>query len=476
MKNCTIGVFLLILSFVEPSFGNNNGSVLSLDTSKIDTCHIYFSLKSGQTSFGKNLIVKAAGMKKPLFEPDFLLEEKTGNVLRDISFTASPAQKSGEYLLNIELKKIPGPGLYQGRVIVKENNQSKYTFVLAVMFWPEDAVVVDPSDKIIVLDLTNANTNGFWGIINKIIPTDPDFGISFSNNSNYPIALGSSSFLKKKNEVFFNTKLKVVPNSEIVLQPRGPQIVGFKASASGVKAGEYAGMLKISSGHDGKSKNIPISINVKRGAYRAIFCLLLGLMLGWIARKNEESEKQINAYEKTVKLEPLILLVTDEPLKKEYARELESIKFRLQQTTNDAEVVLIEKEISDLKKKVENNLTSAGIQVTNATSPSPLSVNGDDIDDKRTGPFFKLSKKIYNFLFKKPSLPRLLYVYRTWLYLFSITITTLFVYWEVYMKNPTFGADGFYDDMRIFLAGAGITIVANALFSQQLKQWAKRLG
>lgn len=459
-------VTLSLLFSFGCAYADGSNPILKFEKGTIDTLFLSEVISNSQSTITKYFIVKTSDLSaQPEIGIPFLMEISLGTLIRDVSIVSddwSGARKVNVFKL--EIKEIKTPGIYEGQASIKCPNQTKCNFVIRLEIWPNDAIDIAEGDRIIERNLINSTF-----FINNWIQQDRAFGIEMTNSSNHTLEFQSTSIIREKSSPSIAEKLKISPPSLKEIRPDQPALVGFDISANSVKAGTYSGIVRVSDKTSSKPQTITLKINVKNGVLGAIIALLFGLIFGHMARQVDDSDAKLDLFKKIMGLVRRIDFSDLPELKKEELKsDLKKMAGKLEYAESTTDIQNIRNKIKDIEGKLEPETSNTDQR---ANPPIPEKTKEPEKES-----IWRFHKKMTKLLLQRPSLPYLFYVYRPYLYIISLMISLLLIFWEFYIQDPIFGESGIYDYIKIFLAGAGITIVANNLFSIQLSNWIKKFG
>ncbi len=370
-------------------------------------------------------------------------------------------------LSSTELKS---EGKYLGYLKLGDQQKELFSHKVTLHVYPENSVTVLNTDPINV-----CHTKSLFSREMK-----EDFTIGLDNNAEIEIKIDDIQSILDLDSIEYGRFECTLERADSSVTAKSSKSIKINADYSDLHPGKYNGQVEINFNKDIKSQVIPIETYVKNGWLCPFILLIIGLWIGRKFRQTEMSADQLKYLGEANLLKRKINKILDSTIKDKFNQEVDEVINNIYGAIAITDFTTINNQIISLNEKVIKHLPGLffdrGILKTHTMTSlidpvlrRPLPV--EDLVVKNEGWFMRTHKRLYYWLNRKPSLDKMLYLYTPWMYLTSVIIASLIVFKQYYINNDVFGQNCFFDPFTLFIAGLGITVVANLIFSDRVATW-----
>lgn len=383
----------------------------------------------------------------------------------------------------IKIKRPATTGRYVGEIVLwSDKDKAKRTVPLRFYFL-ENALeyAISTEDQLFVIRYSEPS---WWSFLLPNRIKQDNTGIRVENKTLYPgevehviFELKGVATQRVLDSVFFETpdqKMKLPPKRQGVLK------FSFKPDAD-LKPDEYKGIMQVYLKDQTEPLTAVVQLFYRASVFWALLVIVLGFLVGYMFKDLEKASFQIPLMKRLLMLNKEINRLEDSELVKAYNKQSLSIEKKIDKVFSEESKAIIEAEL----KKLEDSVNAA---LPRNDLPYPVSTN---IDSDRTKQNSKknsiysnnendtsLKKKLYVFEKRITSLIKLIVSgdwinakWRYWLFrpIANFILFSILVYvglHELYIKGgDTFGSEGFFDYLKLFIWGTVSNVTSRALTS-----------
>ncbi|MDF1699317.1 MAG: hypothetical protein P1U56_25920 [Saprospiraceae bacterium] len=381
------------------------------------------------------------------------------------SFKRSTQSSNVVYLV---IPKTVNPGIYESGILmaldtVELKGSDKKNFHSA--YWKIGIEIIDTSQfKIIASPSSKFLSSGDMQDSSRFfLPSSKvQDGILFEvqNTSDTTIQFGSIELqlINKKNNDKLTAKDVLNENTSVLaVMDSTIESSAVLASNLDIRPGLYEGKIFLKSNLIEVSKDIKMQFRAEPGW--ALFWLLLGLFIGFIARRVDETKTHGQLLKYLANCEIKITDLPDDK-KASFQKRIDELREEINITIGSKHLERIEQDIDKLYTVIRDAKNS---------SISSLA----DMKSQVSAEKLSLSSR-----FRKTISPEMAQVwYKPFVYLLFLAASVLFAFYFLYLEQPTFGEDGIYDYAKLFLTGVAIILVTrDVVFNSWIGKFISGIG
>ncbi len=402
-------------------------------------------------------------IKKNIFSSNLKIANNRNKTISSIKRSAQ-----GSDVIYLIIPKTVNPGIYESGIsmaldIAKSKGSEKKNFHSA--YWKIYIEIIDTSQfKIISSPSSKFLSSGDMQDSSRFfIPSSKvQDGILFEvqNTSDTTIQFGSIELqlINKKNNDKLTAKDILKKNASVQsIKGKTSKSTAKLDSSLDIRPGLYEGKIILKS--DLIEITEDINMQFRAGPCWAIFSLLLGLFIGLIARRVDETKTHGVLLKYLAKCEIKIADLPDDK-KASFQKRIDELREEINSSIGTKHLERIEQDIGELYndiRKAKNSRIASLTDMKSQASAEKLSL---------------LS------LFRKTISPEMAQVwYKPFVFILFLAASVLFAFYFLYLEQPTFGEDGIYDYAKLFLTGVAIILVTrDVVFNSWIGKFISGIG